>query len=363
MLGHDASWSAYVDYASTFGTIDLIFATAWPVRDLKWTAVFEPLQLSVWAWTAVSFLVVSIFIYIFKKFHFNLTNEAQDQNPNNSTQSPKSSPSLVEAFMTSYSVVLEQGIDNVNGIKFVLTLWLVFTIIIGTGYKSTLKSRLTFPSPETLPSNYKELAERTDFKIILNAQGVVEKMFFSTTKVPEMVNIRNRMKNEPSTENCVEAAFLKRHHACIGWFPYFKQTVSATLTLFSGLEPLIYTKQAAHFNSLSMAFQKDSIYVDAMTPITAALYETGVYFTWEQNVNNYFKMIGRDKVLQNVHSQVYEKLVSLSKAGENVEKPLKSENVWVVFAIIVIGWGIGVLVLGFETIFRRTDNSRRVIIV
>lgn len=354
MLGHDASWSAYVDYASTFGTIDLVFATAWPIRELKWTAVLEPLQLPVWIWTAFSYFIISIFILVFKRIHTIMKSETSKK-----TQSLSIVESCVKSFMTSYSVILEQGVDDVEGIKSILTIWFIFTIIIGTGYKSTLKSRLTFPSPEILPSNYKELADTNDFQIILNAQGVVEKMFFATTTVSEMVKIRDRMRHEPSTENCVRETFLKRRTACIGWFPYFKQTVSATQTLFSSMESLIYTKQAAHFNSLSMAFQKDSIFVDAFTPITAALYETGVYSTWEKKVNNYYKEIGRQKVLRDKGSKIYERLVQLSKMGENVEKSLQLGNVWVVFIILVVGWVLGGLGLVIEAIFRKQQMLKK----
>lgn len=174
-----------------------------------------------------------------------------------------------------------------------------------------------------------------------------------------MVDIRNRMSNEGSTERCVTAAFLDKHSACIGWYPYFKQTASATFTLFSGQEPLIYTKQAAHFNSLSMAFQKDSIFVDAFTPITAALYETGVYGRWEDEVNKYYKEIGRQKVIKGgKKGRIYEKLVELSKAGENVAKPLKNENFSIVYFLIFIGWVSGALLFAFEGMMMMRTRRR-----
>lgn len=268
LLGHVQGWFHFVDFASPLDFAKLVFVTGRAKMESNSESFIQPFQREVWFATIGIYVIISITVFVLllvktwsKSSHKWTVRDA-----------------AFMAITTPYSVALEQALSKVpKNVRLVVGLWMIATITTGTGYRSNLASFLSVPTIPSVPTTFSALASDPEYRVVLNNLGVAEAQFFEFSENPTIKVIKKKLGYNPDTVNCAANAFLLKKMACVAWTPIITAVVWSSLSLKTRIEPLVYSTEPALPVSMSVGFLKDSIIVDAITPITAVLYETGIY--------------------------------------------------------------------------------------
>jgi hypothetical protein len=228
--------------------------------------------------------------------------------------------------------------------------------VLGTGYKSTLRTHLMFPQPGSIPTTFDDLADRTDFGVAYSLTGALERHFWATSEVRAVRKLRKRLTIVKDWDECYKKAFLSQKQACISWV-HGKAVVAKRLTLNTTVEPIIYSKDAVIRKFLSLGFQENSIYVDSFIRILGTSNSMGIIGKWEEDIWTKFKKMGREYMLTQEGPEVFNELVDLAKPQDDAV-PLQLESVIAVIAFIPIGCALGAIAFACERYrFRKVVKS------
>lgn len=248
---------------------------------------------------------------------------------------------LYEAINIIYGIALEQGMRIPPGVKVLSALWLLFIINLGTGYKSNLVSYLSIPVKETIPRNVQQLAERRDFRVLVNNLGAVEKAFFEHSDLELVKKIKSLVDWEPNTESCVTSALLNKSEVCMGWDQFVLLTAASTFTIQpQATEPLLFQSNDGVLEVyLTLGFRKDFKYQDHFRLISYAFYESGIFTKWEKEVYYIFKLRGVNRMAKERRekSNVFKIVWNYVQNGDNKIHSLKIDNLKVAFLILGVG--------------------------
>jgi len=102
-----------------------------------------------------------------------------------------------------FAICMEQGLQDIpKGIRYISLLLLMGCTVLGTGYKSTLRTHLMFPKPDPVPTTFDELADRGDFRVSVAIYGELERHFWTTSEVRAVKKIRKRLVFVHDWEAC-----------------------------------------------------------------------------------------------------------------------------------------------------------------
>ncbi|CAG7650375.1 unnamed protein product, partial [Allacma fusca] len=117
--------------ADRYGLIDTIytqpdvvfFMTRQPEAHPKWQAVFYPYTPTSWLWIFISFVAIMLTLYL-KMWRANVDH------------------SIYKSIFIPYQISLDQGFDIQlpGSVKFITAVWMLFIIVISTGYRCDLVS-------------------------------------------------------------------------------------------------------------------------------------------------------------------------------------------------------------------------------
>ncbi|CAL8141291.1 unnamed protein product [Orchesella dallaii] len=332
-LGHLYSLYDVFDFASTCAYASIIFAHGQQQQnsEIPWQALLYPFKLNLWILIGLAYFTVSgaIALILFLQQHNN-----DERNK------------IYLSLAIPYMIAMEQTIHVKEGLKTVAILWLTLTIITGTAYRSNLVSFLTFPIAAHLPRTFSELAGRRDYKIMLNTIGAVEVLFLESSESPTIREIHKRIHilERGMDKKCIHDSVIHEKTVCVGWFPYTKVRAAELATVNVHSESFVMSRDAALFSSISVPFQKYSIFTDSFSPIITAMFDTGIYAKWEEEIIHIYKIKGAENAKKSLESNdpdssVYQFLKSLNgegKGGKN-KRSLKLKNLLVVFVILIFG--------------------------
>lgn len=302
--------------------LSLTFVQGLPKNEIvTWDAVFSPFYPSVWFCILVTYLLICIIILVIK-----LLKE------NDWLQSTYSS------FLIPFKISLDQSVYLApsGNIRKIAIPWLILTLITGSAYRTVLISFLTCPSFASVPQTFVELAKRLDYKIMLYVLGSVETHFFQENENPTISTINSRLKLIPFEDGktCYFRAAYGDKTVCLAWFPSTSRKMQAMgIVNTDNLEKEVFqvSKDKGMYVTLSVPFQKNSIFVDSFAPIIGALLDTGIHSMWDQDVGMWFKLNGLRKARKK------QQKINLQKSLESEPKPLQKKNLLVVFLILFVG--------------------------
>ncbi|CAG7826918.1 unnamed protein product [Allacma fusca] len=136
------------------------------------------------------------------------------------------------ALTIPFCVMLEQSYKvRSSGIKMLLSLLFLQSMILGTGYKSNLICYLTFPAPEPVPDTFQELADQTEYQIQLASFKDAGYYFLQGTTTAKFVKIRERYQITMDRFECLKEAATQKKCICIMWDLVSVPIVSMNMTL------------------------------------------------------------------------------------------------------------------------------------
>ncbi|OXA48621.1 hypothetical protein Fcan01_16365 [Folsomia candida] len=215
-----------------------------------------------------------------------------------------------------FAITLSKVPLSVRGI---VGLWLILTIVTGTGYRCNLASFLSVPKILSVPRTFAELHADPEYQIILNNVGVPEVLFFQENENPE-----------------------DDLHP-LGWNKIVRSAAYGALTINTRLEPFMASTDVAMLVPMSVAFVKDSILVDAFMPWTAeALF--------------HFKLKGKANVANmNKTDHLYKALKGFENSIASLSslKPFDLGNVKIPFVALIFGLFVSFLAFLAELSYSR----------
>jgi len=299
----------------------MIFGIANPIVTKHWYAFLLPFDPSVWFWTCVMFVAIGIVqgIVMYIKHGCKLKRQVIDA-----------------TWIISYAMSMEQGLQDIpKGVRYFSLILLWACTVLGTGYKSTLRTHLMFPKPDPIPTTFDELADRTDYAVSVAVYGELEKHFWATSEVRAVKKIRDRLKIETDWALCYRKAFLSQKQACVSWIQG-RAITTREMTLSTQREPMVFSKDAAIRKFVTIGFQENSIYSDSFARICDTPASMGIVKKWEEEIWHGFKKLGREKILKEKGSEIYNKLAEMEKPQEDAV-PLELGSLYVVIGFIPAG--------------------------
>jgi hypothetical protein len=327
-----------------YGTyIDMTFGVATPRRGNHWYAFLLPFDPFVWALTIFSFFFFCILqgVTLYLLNGFTLSNVVVDG-----------------AGLLPFSLVVEQGLSIIPyGVRYFTLILLLACTVLGTGYKSTLRTHLMFPSPDPVPQTFDELADRQDYEVSVVILAELERHFWATSEVRAVKKIRERLEYETDWEECFRKALLNPKRACISWVTG-RATVAQRMTLNTTIEPLVWAKDAAIRKFITLGFQENSVYTESFREIIGGLVSLGVVAKWEEDIWEQFRGQGRDHLLEKMTSSsssseeemVFEELLALARPKEDAV-PLAFGSLGVVLGFVPTGGLLGAVAFLGERIY------------
>lgn len=340
-LGPALIWHSMFDFAGSLSDAAIRFLTEQPISEIKWQAFLHPFQISLWISLLILFLIVLFIILMLLRW-----------SQFNSSVMPSKSLCLVESTLLTYKIALEQTVNIPSGVKIICGAWLIFSIIMGTAYKSQVMSSLTFPFTERPPSTFRELAQNKKYKSNLNNIGGLEVSYFQSNDSQLIHEIAKTMSYQPIPINCIAKAVLNPKSVCIGWFPFLQYVVAEYASPDTKVMPIYLTGDPVMPTTVSFAFKKHSPYTQGFTPIINSFWESGIYSFWESDVLHIHKNKGLENYKSDPNTILNIQLKSIIDAiGEsNGEKPLQMSNLKFSFGVLVFGACFGVTVFVTELI-------------
>ncbi|CAL8109372.1 unnamed protein product [Orchesella dallaii] len=338
--GHLPRWYDLFDWTWTATFARILFLARKPsAKEIKWQAVFYPFEMDTWIGILSLYTFTSFCMFLFLRFQIVKWSLSH---------------SIYWSFTTTFQISLEQNVKLRHGIKFLSMLWMIMTIVSGTMYKSNLASYLTIPRTDKLPSTFEELADKQEYKVILNHIGDAEYYFFQYSESPAIRKLKKRLEIETNPIICIHKVLLEKQTVCVGWTPFLMLSTAATATINLHQDAFKFSTQTALFASLAVPFKKDSSYVDTFALIISTIYEMGIYTKWEREVMDFNKKKGmkfvNSKQYDNVRNTL-QKYVNL--LGVNfLKSPLKISNLLAVYGLLVLGLGLSVVCFVFEVVWR-----------
>lgn len=186
----------------------ITFATGLPGQEYTWKSIYKPLHISVWLSIGAS----ALFLMCVLK---QLTNCYKKLEKVNKKQSQSKGFYL-------FSALLEQDgfpePGNNHGIRIILAFWMLFSIVLGTAYRSKLVSLISFPVLEMLPDTFEQLADFSakGFPVTLNDAGGSSLLYFKTSNNTALKTLVKHMDVKKNQKECIDHVVgSNSQHVCI----------------------------------------------------------------------------------------------------------------------------------------------------
>ncbi|CAG7831362.1 unnamed protein product [Allacma fusca] len=296
------------------------FMTRQPERRVNSMAVFYPFKPLTWLTILLGHIGSSIMLYVIlsvKKYR----------------------NSLDQAICIPYQSTLSQGFDDrlpIEG-RFLVAIFLLYMIVISTGYQSDLVSWLALPTLENIPGDFPTLDKRPDYKVIFNYHSGTSYHYFNNARSGFIKNIRQRFILEPDIQKCVAKAALEKRTICISWGPVITRAVLSNLTLPGPFQPMVSFCEPAVSFPEGYAFQRNSIFRDSFELLAKFWRDSGLIPRWDSEVYGRFRSKGKMWLKSQKSSELYSKLVDQWRIYLGTVRPFTFANVISAFAVLMGG--------------------------
>lgn len=242
----------------TYGSLTFIVAN--PKRYYTWKSIYRPLSSYTWLLVGVSSLISVVVVKMF------------------SPLSVRTGP----MYWYIFNVLVENGSPRVipgnATLRSYFGMWFIFSMIIGTAYRSKIVGLLAFPEFTKIPKTFEEAA-KSDYDFQLQYLGGLgyEKLRVSTS--PSLQIIFKKLQIQPSPVQCVEAA-LRNHTICVTWNEVVKYVSESHFSGREGRRPFTMSSSTVFFTSLGISMAKGSHAMMNLDKVITWLTSMGMFQKW-----------------------------------------------------------------------------------
>lgn len=313
----------FMDPSRSTYILPMVMCLQSPQPHRQWHALIDPLTSSVWVGIFVTF-ILAIGSFTLKELLFG-----------KATESWKSK--CANVILDLQGVFLEQASSLRDPSKFLLILWIIFSYLLGTAYKSNLVSFLTFLKGDPVPESFTELSENPTYFIILHSVGGHELRLLKDSRNPVFRKIGERIVQDRVAFNCLQTAAQSKT-VCIGWQAFLVSAMGEDTE--EKLKHLFMPKNWGTWIWVGVAFRKGSIFRDVFDRYIEMVRGSHLLNHWKEMCIQNIKMENRKKA-EKKRNQMGESLDEQPKS-ERDDKDRHVLNISDVFLVFVLS-GVGIL--------------------
>ncbi|CAG7837688.1 unnamed protein product [Allacma fusca] len=345
--------NAVIDCSPLLEWFEKVFwVKAPPVRTTA-HAILKPFTKLTWMSILLSVVgCIPVFFVFIKK---NFTSSDETHHPRNAT--------IVIVLDIVTRLLLEQStaLRGYMGsrIRFTIIVWAVFSLIMGTGYRSKLFFFLTFLESDSVPRTHKELAY-SNYKLYFRTYGGVayRYMIKSSDPVHQAMVRDNRLNLEETTVGCIKRVFVEENVACMDYGFSGDYTIFTNATLFAEADPKASKlfKRSVDVDGRFMiiwAFRKYSPLAGIFSRVIRWMMCSGMYDRWVHDDWNEGKRQGIH-YLKSGGSVMKKKLEQIEQDLNGGPKPLTQRSLAVPFFSLIALNCASAIFLGLEIILKRS---------
>lgn len=253
-----------VSYSTSYTYAAMTFVVASPRTRYTWKSVYRPLTYDSWV-----LLLLSIFISI---IIVKLMVSAKLK--------------LKALIWFIFDVLLENSSSRVTNmiisgpLRPYFGMWFIFSIVVGTAYRSKLIGILMFPEMTPIPNTFEEVAD-SEFSLVLQYFGGVGYEKLRTSTNPSHQIIFNKVELQPDNVKCLEAA-LQNHTICIIWKELVEYARESYFAKVRGNLPFITSFSTIFFTPIGITMRKNSHAMESLDKVIGWATCLGIMDKWSQ---------------------------------------------------------------------------------
>jgi len=159
-----------------------------------------------------------------------------------------------------------------------VTIWLIFTLVMSTAYKSKLMNSLLFPLLEKIPHNFDELAD-SDYTLVLQYIRGLGLDRLKASNNPTHHKIVERLLLEANDVKCFEYV-MKTRASCIAWYDVVDYISNQNFTDRTGQVPFVRAADAIFFIPGGLGMQKGSLFAHNFDKVILRALDMGLFVKW-----------------------------------------------------------------------------------
>ncbi|CAG7823146.1 unnamed protein product [Allacma fusca] len=292
------------------------FITKSPNFYVKWEAVIYPFSSSVWILLALSFIGVALILSI--ELHNNCT----------------------LAIEIPYRTLLDQGynLKSQCRLNVFLAIWMLFSIVLGTTYKSDLVSYFSSQGKESIPHDFHQLDMMKEYSIEFNFLAGTAYNYFTNARNGTAKNLVKRFNRlERSTAKCTIASILKTKTVCIGFYTTLRTYIARNLSLSGTSDDIVFVSEPIVSFSSGFALRKNSIYTQDFSGLVGRLRDSGLPAKLMRDVYDKCTEEGKKWIQGQNSSRMYQELKIIEQNIQRKKEFLSLENL--IGAFLILGAG------------------------
>ncbi|CAG7633431.1 unnamed protein product [Allacma fusca] len=342
----------YRDITTSAVNLSLVFFTSLPRASVKWYGILCVFSKEVW--TCIALSLVSVIPLYYLKIPV-------EKHTYSSTEF------LYLSIILPVCAIWQEARNIPVQARGLSGLFLFYAIIIGTFFNSNSISFLTLPELDHAPETPVELWKMLEYEIrYLNFPGAACGLFFSQTKSPMYLDIKNRMKFFPlssTTQSMMETALEPKtaqlHYDLIGHV-----NVAENMTLHPGFVPVKMSRTPIFDLPVGFVLRKYSQLTETVTYNVGKLQKTEHFKKWFDQTLDIARGRGISWLKKGKGEERREelgyKIVELTEeAMSSTTKPFTLVHFGLMFCCLVCGLSVGLACFLIESVLPWSIKSSR----
>jgi len=326
-IGTSVERHKIVDFSASMDRFTNTFYIQIPRKGSTWKSIYKPYNALVWAGIGISAIFIMLFLYIFQLIrHISFAKTE---------------------IWKILRIVLDQAAEatTMSEGRIVFLSWMIFSLLVGTGYRSKLTSFMTSPvSTAILPRTFSELAF-SDYKLYYRFYGGMAYHAIITSKDPVYQAIGRRMVLVNSSEECITIAVLDERAACIDFTATAAASVSSNATLsLTTAQTFVQSEDSFVSVPMILAFRKGSPIITEFNHVVLQTMASGLFDHWSNRDLDRYRILGSRWLKSQQENKVRLRLEELAQAS-TPKLAIKS------FHGVAMFCGLGLIAASFSLVF------------
>ena len=325
------------EFTDMYYPVSGAFVTALPKLTVHWMTLLKPLLPSTWAAVFAIQTFLSFIIYgLLTASNLSRRRQNMDHVP-------------YKAFVWPFAALMEQSVGRIpSKIRWLISLWLMFGLVIGTGYKERLFSFMTFPAYDNIPQNMVQLAAMEEYSVLYSWWPNVQYFAWEKSNQSEYKKVFKRFQKEPSAFACVMKAAFQPKTVCVAYEFELLSGMAANLTYDGHFQPVYLTRERYFESHNTLPFKRGSVYADSWRKIASAFRDFGLPPRWLMNEIKRYRDDGVKWLKKQKDSLAWEEIQELKQRDSKVARALRFGDFLALLLLYVGGIAAGVMCFVLE---------------
>lgn len=217
---HIYDWNKLASFVGPMGVLEMEFTTSVPAKTLGKTGFLYPYHSDVWGYVIVAFLLMTTLMFLAMYISRRKCEETDIS----------AIKVLANAVVNIWGLNFDQNAGQVKQMRHVTILWIGFTVVMNTGYKSNLAALMSRLNPEMKPKTFSELAVSEEYTIYFDKSAGAAWYYIETSNNRLLKKLGRRMVPVDPTK-CVMLSFIDNKAVCTTRSVKIKPTEKKNLSM------------------------------------------------------------------------------------------------------------------------------------